>query len=270
MAHKGPGNSVTAKFSRGFTLIELLVVIAIISIIAAILFPVFASVREKARATACLNNCKQLGMAEMQYIQDNDETFWNQPDNGDGGPFYSDLLMPYIKSAGVFRCPDSTVNTTAANLILPANHTVPTYPVQYGFADPGIHSHFDFSTYDDLAPYTLAQINEPSKVVLLTDAGFYWNVNVCEPDPDKPNGKGSFYFAQGDPKSTTQENVSLGQPLHQGGMNFVYADGHAKKGQVVRIVPAPQPPPWEIVGYYPSGRASEVDCSAPFGVVPSS
>ncbi|MEN6404264.1 MAG: prepilin-type N-terminal cleavage/methylation domain-containing protein, partial [Armatimonadia bacterium] len=58
---------------RGFTLIELLVVIAIIAILAAILFPVFAKAREKARQTSCLNNCKQLGTAIVQYCQDYDE-----------------------------------------------------------------------------------------------------------------------------------------------------------------------------------------------------
>ena len=61
------------KARHGFTLIELLVVIAIIAILAAILFPVFASVREKARQTSCLSNEKQLGLAVMQYVQDYDE-----------------------------------------------------------------------------------------------------------------------------------------------------------------------------------------------------
>src|SRR5687768_4984553 len=58
---------------RGFTLIELLVVIAIIAILAAILFPVFAQAREKARQTACLSNCKQMGTGAMLYAQDYDE-----------------------------------------------------------------------------------------------------------------------------------------------------------------------------------------------------
>src|SRR6478609_3278648 len=60
---------------RGFTLIELLVVIAIIAVLAAILFPVFAQARDKARQTSCLSNEKQLGMASMQYVQDYDEQF---------------------------------------------------------------------------------------------------------------------------------------------------------------------------------------------------
>ncbi|MCW3060774.1 MAG: prepilin-type N-terminal cleavage/methylation domain, partial [Capsulimonas sp.] len=63
------------KRNDGFTLIELLVVIAIIAILAAILFPVFAKAREKARQTTCASNLRQLGLAMLQYVQDNDETF---------------------------------------------------------------------------------------------------------------------------------------------------------------------------------------------------
>src|SRR5436305_5829833 len=63
------------KQNRAFTLIELLVVIAIIAILAAILFPVFAQAREKARSISCLSNTKQLGLAVMMYVQDYDETF---------------------------------------------------------------------------------------------------------------------------------------------------------------------------------------------------
>ena len=68
--------------SRGFTLIELLVVIAIIAILAAILFPVFQRVRENARRNACLSNCRQTGLAFMQYTQDNDERLPLSTDSG--------------------------------------------------------------------------------------------------------------------------------------------------------------------------------------------
>src|SRR3978361_1951717 len=98
--------SITVK-RMGFTLIELLVVIAIIAILAAILFPVFAKVREKARQTACLSNEKQLGMALMQYTQDNDEfyPFGNNIPWG-GGAGWAGVVYPYVKSEKVYLCPD--------------------------------------------------------------------------------------------------------------------------------------------------------------------
>ena len=105
----------------GFTLIELLVVIAIIAILAAILFPVFAQAREKARATACLSNTKQLGTATQMYLQDNDETLFFRastaspsisrsgavvPNSQALWPVYWwNAIMPYVKNNQVFTCP---------------------------------------------------------------------------------------------------------------------------------------------------------------------
>ncbi len=100
---------------RGFTLIELLVVIAIIAILAAILFPVFAQAREKARQTTCASNIKQLLTAAMMYNQDYEDKFHrlltgarvlnNDPNGPDQAFGMEDALMPYIKNSGVSSAP---------------------------------------------------------------------------------------------------------------------------------------------------------------------
>jgi prepilin-type N-terminal cleavage/methylation domain-containing protein/prepilin-type processing-associated H-X9-DG protein len=112
---------------RAFTLIELLVVIAIIAILAAILFPVFAQARARARAAKCLSGLKQLGLAQMMYLQDYDETYVlphippPQPGTPPGGWFYppgydsynknglwtwQNILYTYVKADAIYECPD--------------------------------------------------------------------------------------------------------------------------------------------------------------------
>lgn len=110
LSHSNPSQVPSARTRRtAFTLIELLVVIAIIAILAAILFPVFAQAREKARATSCLSNNKQMGTAMLMYTQDYDETFAvttiydftaNSPQNS-----WIARVSPYIKNLQVFFCP---------------------------------------------------------------------------------------------------------------------------------------------------------------------
>lgn len=91
----------------GFTLIELLVVIAIIAILAAILFPVFAKVREKARQTSCTSNMKQLSTSILMYVQDYDEGYpLGTPNNWNSS--WPVQVEPYVKSLAVFRCPDDS------------------------------------------------------------------------------------------------------------------------------------------------------------------
>jgi len=121
----------------GFTLIELLIVIAIIGILAALLFPVFAKVREKARQTACLSNARQMGVALQEYTVDNDDHFMTRHDNNAGDPTSStvdpnpahfetwyDWIQPYIKSYDVQRCPSFGGPYPIPNLAGPPNAPV--------------------------------------------------------------------------------------------------------------------------------------------------
>jgi prepilin-type N-terminal cleavage/methylation domain-containing protein/prepilin-type processing-associated H-X9-DG protein len=127
--------NVARRRASGFTLIELLVVIAIIAILAAILFPVFAQAREKARAISCLSNAKEMATATIMYVQDYDETlypyrtvdtnnyednpFWQSPFVGSGPcagnstanrQFWDVILYPYVKNYNIYKCPSNPGN----------------------------------------------------------------------------------------------------------------------------------------------------------------
>ena len=118
------------RHRRAFTLIELLVVIAIIAILAAILFPVFAQTREKARAVTCTSNLKQIGLALAMYRQDYDETNvneWPWAGQYNWDHTFHEILHPYVKNKQVFSCPSQQAG-------IYVSRPVPQRNLQGGFA----------------------------------------------------------------------------------------------------------------------------------------
>ena len=115
-----------AASRRAFTLIELLVVIAVIATLAAIVLPVFFSIRESSRRTVCLSNERQLGMAMFQYLGDNNDIF--PPSFQDAGVGWAEKCYRYVNNAQTFRCPDDPTQT----IILENTPPIPWVPISYG------------------------------------------------------------------------------------------------------------------------------------------
>jgi len=212
----------------GFTLIELLVVIAIIAILAAILFPVFAQARDKARGTTCLSNFNQLGKGVLMYIQDYDGAYplawYGIPQYG-----FDCVLQPYVKNLQVFDCP--------------SNQTTPRYwdgyVTYYHIPPPGIPG--DYAMYGDLAArsgkvdregLTEAAVQAPAETILMTEI---WDTRGTNNGGGKSKhtvkGVGSVYDGpEHEIFTATKNDVCTRIPfrIHQGGSNYNFCDGHAK------------------------------------------
>jgi prepilin-type N-terminal cleavage/methylation domain-containing protein/prepilin-type processing-associated H-X9-DG protein len=182
-----------------FTLIELLVVIAIIAILAAILFPVFAQAREKARAITCVSNMKQMNLAVLMYVQDSDETypmgeFWNDATSFSNYYRWSSqfVLQPYIKSYGLMKCPDDSFTTdenpadygglSGGRIPMPdsymANSLTPGRGATYG-TDPNPQGLMPYGqgyipATDSVSPTKLSQIQSPATVIALVEGEAQW------------------------------------------------------------------------------------------------
>ncbi len=186
--------------SRGFTLIELLVVIAIIAILAAILFPVFARAREKARQSSCLSNVKQGSLGILMYAQDYDERlpsmyrYMPPPVGTDNLYWVQDVIAPYVKNAQVFVCPSKSWAYGGAR--------PPTLP------NPMVGS-YTMPTF--ISDYALGSIVRPSSVIMwfdCTNPDFWGMVKTDIPQP----GGNDLRIAK----------------VHNEGFNMAYCDGHCK------------------------------------------
>jgi prepilin-type N-terminal cleavage/methylation domain-containing protein/prepilin-type processing-associated H-X9-DG protein len=185
-------NQISSFKRNGFTLIELLVVIAIIAILDSILFPVFARARENARRASCLSNLKQLGLGIMMYTQDYDETYpycYKYPLK------WPDEIMPYVKSAQVFRCPSGEVLSGSWE-----NPNIMNYYTRYGMNN-------DFGSAASVDNVKIASINRPAELIMLIDTA--------------PGDSGwTPFLAQ-----YTNPNTDS---RHFEGADIGFADGHAK------------------------------------------
>jgi prepilin-type N-terminal cleavage/methylation domain-containing protein/prepilin-type processing-associated H-X9-DG protein len=202
---------------RGFTLIELLVVIAIIAILAAILFPVFAKAREKARQTSCLNNCKQLGTAMIQYCQDYDEGYplYNTFAAISPEVHYPQRLMPYIKNTQLWACPSRGSN--AAYL---TESYLYAYP-HYGLACFLV----SMCRWNQASCWKsgcfMSNIARPAETIVLMESCFDNHAKAGWTYTD--TGRGNLRVYQ---QNATDWGYSIFP--HNDGRNMVFADGHAK------------------------------------------
>ena len=189
----------TSRSRFGFTLIELLVVIAIIAILAAILFPVFARAREKARQTACLSNVKQLSLGAMMYSQDYDEQIL--PAYLFSGYTWLDLVLPYVKNQQIFVCPSLSS----------------AYP-GYG------HNHCNLGWG---ASISMTTVSRPAETVLLNDNGHITNPGD-PPSAWKEDGGGAYYTRWPNNEPWYSSDPWRVVPRHNGLCNCAFLDGHAK------------------------------------------
>jgi prepilin-type N-terminal cleavage/methylation domain-containing protein/prepilin-type processing-associated H-X9-DG protein len=211
---------------RGFTLIELLVVIAIIAILAAILFPVFARAREKARQASCSSNVKQLMLGLLMYSQDYDEKFpthlWAEGNAGQtnsctwwGG------IYPYVKNVQLYACPSS-------NLGMDSWAVWKTNVAGGAFANVAVNYGYNELIGDQATGLEIGKLQYPAETLVVGDCtstwgGGYWSAT------DRAQLR-RYAFANGGAPCGCPPDTSTNDAwgIHNGGSNLGFADGHVK------------------------------------------
>ena len=255
------------KSRSGFTLIELLVVIAIIAILAAILFPVFAQARAKARQTSCLSNSKQMALAVGMYLQDYEGQYFpyreydaSWTDGASNPPgctsecyphnhFWDQIINPYVKNYQVFACPsarDTHVNVEA-----------PTVGLYGGTASYGMNSFLN-NTNSSVKGFNEVAMPEPANTLLIADEDYYHSLpsfrdrngavvatGILNGDSQQYDwgGYGDQWTDNGYGCGSTdvssaagmQKCIDIQGTLHNKMVNVVWADGHAKNLSVDRL-----------------------------------
>jgi prepilin-type N-terminal cleavage/methylation domain-containing protein/prepilin-type processing-associated H-X9-DG protein len=249
------------RIRTAFTLIELLVVVAIVTVLAALLFPVLAQAREKARQTHCLSNMKQLGVATALYTQDWDETLPHSPYklvrrfDEPNRPNFLGAILPYLKSPTLLVCASSLdPDGSGADL----HCTGPSCTVDLSQLDPDRLRLEDRCTGPDCSSYVanhvvtgrpLSVIPEPAAIVYLQEFSFRTNAARHFPFVMKGRGYAQWYWQ-------TSQN-------HAAGGNLLFADGHVrwKRQEALRsgdfgLTPPDDAPTYDPLDYWKAWSAA--------------